>query len=348
MNNLTGLFPDKIAAQTAEIDPRFERVIADAINYCQACDTSSLISYLVEEKGFPDIRDSVVDERDSTPTFQHAYDISMISLALMRRPDFAKTLPTENKEHVLHLINKACNAVAGAIHSHDQTIKKMEGDRVSPSASPLFFRCGYTHEDRFNRMILFSAVPEHYGPTAAPQPYLKGIETMAAFWGHLLDRGSDAMADILFSRWTHGGEKEAFELELHQLAAATTTDPVYTEEQINRFKEELVSILLKTAGTEVAMRYHPDHVLVEAGANSDIFVGMTTFPTDTRTIYTDFPKEPRAPSEPRVEITNGRSGTPYIIAIGEESKPSPGESARQTITKRLQGSSQTKPALTGD
>lgn len=348
MNNLTGLFPDKMTAQTAEIDPRFERVIADAINYCQASDTSSLISFLLKEKDFPVIRDSIVDERDSTPKFQLAYDLSMASLALMRRSDLAESLPAENKEQLLYLIDKSCNAVADAIQHHDKHLKEMALDHRQPSASSFFFRNGSTHEDRFHRMILFSAVPDYYGPTAAPQPYLKGIETMAAFWAHILDHGSDAMADVLFSRWTHGGEKEAFELELHQLAAATTTDPVYTEEQINRFKEELVSILLKTAGTEVAMRYHPDHALVEAGANSGIFVGMTTFPADTRTIYTDFPREPRAPSEPRVEIMNGRSGTPYIIPVGDENEPSQGASARQTITKRQQAASQSKSALTTD
>lgn len=312
--------PVSTTIPSAAIDERLEKVIAAAIRYCASCSTEDLVHALQEEKAFPSLQ-GMTSKYDSYSAAQKAYDLTMISYALKRRSDLEQHLSAESQAAFQTIGDQASHAVSEAIQSHEKVLDERKS--WNASSDFLYFCGGARESDRFQRMILFHALPAYYGPQAAPRIYQRGLKVIANFWGTLLDHGSAAAEALIFQRWAQTpGDADRFNIELTQLAAAQYTDKTYPEKTVRQFKTALIQYLLRTAGKDVSMRYHPDEALAQAGAQARLFVGMTTFPFDTRTVFTDFPEGPGLLSLPRVEIYNGRKGPPLIVPL-EQASPDP-------------------------
>ncbi|MDR3425212.1 MAG: hypothetical protein P4M13_09130 [Alphaproteobacteria bacterium] len=298
---------------TLEVDDRMEKIFDAAKGYCHDSKTGDLVAVLQEEKGFPELSGMAIEDPDVPTAYQSAYDITMFSFALLRRPDLADHLTVENMDHVTNIIHQSQTAVEKAIKRHKEIMKQCS---LLGMDKPPFLSVKPTSRNLFNRMILFHAVPEHYDPEAAPQSYMKALDYMADFWGFILKGGDNAVMSAIFSRWAKGGNKEDFNAEFTQLIFTPSDLAPPTEEQIDAFKEGLKLIMLKTGGIKVSMERYVGNALNEALAVSGI-TSYGRFPIHTETFYDDGPDRPC----PCVIFCSGRSAEPLVVPVEEQTEP---------------------------
>ncbi|MDD3370517.1 MAG: hypothetical protein PHE27_01700 [Alphaproteobacteria bacterium] len=302
----------------AKIDERLEKVYAEAIDTCRPHTTKDLIEWTLMRKTFP-YRPNKKDD------YQKAYNLTILCFALERRSDKAQDLTEETAATLEQMTRKARESVRNAFDFHQERVFRKGAER-----NISFFIHFSEDYGLFDHMILAHAYPEYYGAKAAPKPYLAGVDLMVDFWGWLLSGKKD---DLIFSRWSKGKDKDSFSAEFFQACFAEKVREHHTDETIQTFKKALKDHVVHAGLKNISMDYHPDSSLKEAGAACDIYIGMTSFPVDTRTVYVPdcihaLPSQDKSPVVrtayedyfvPCVKIYNGRSADPCTIPIDKNS-----------------------------
>jgi len=291
------------------IDDRLERIFSVAAAECEEYSTTELLSFMTGRPAFPASYDLSNDGN-----YQTAYDLTLISFALQRRKDLESYQTPPSRICFEKTTERARESIYTAFDMHENRVEKN------------YFLSRLENTRIYEHMILSLIYPQYYGPEAAPKNFRVGAEIISDFWGYLLSGEGD---HVLWYRWADSGDKDRFDVESRQAAAASVIDKSYSPKQIKSFKENLKNHLLKTSITSVSMSYHPDMALREAGAQSDIWVNTLTFPIDTTTVYDpecmyylveapsvyDLGKFDVTQNPACIRIYNGRRSTPKVIVI---------------------------------
>jgi hypothetical protein len=262
-----------------EAEP-FQRLRAEAERDCEGWATEDLVKWAKGVEKFPGRRG--IDDDN----YKRVYDLTMVLLVLEKRHD----VPVAESERLADATRGMKDYLAEVLNIHDKQAQWYEGQ-----GQPVDFFARFHHgNDAYNHMVLAHMHPKHYGAEAAPEDFKEAVGIMADVWTRLLSGGPK---ELLFDRWQRGGDPGSFEVEVMQAAEKT-----YTDEQLDAFHVGLKRHLIHAGIKSVSMDYHPDVALKVAGQDADIWMGTTTFPCDTTTIWKD-----------RLEGINEKPGVDYRV-----------------------------------
>lgn len=290
--------------------------------------TQELVERLEYHIRFPDLSERTY-VGDESLNATHAYDQLMLVLALHQRGDFRDHLHSRNKDRIATLSKEAFTALGKALTHYHQACH----DGKPPA---YFLETPASHQDIFNRMVLFDAEPQHYGAKAAPISHLTGLKAVASIWGKYIGPGKTEIIKELSKRLSPAliGQTETV-LRFEQIKPLLYNHTVATPAQIKQFRRALVRHMLQTGGTTIVMGAQPDSSLQSAGERSDIFLCHTSFPClFTTVLYSDTVNE-QPVFRPGLNIHDGMALEPLRASILINQKLKPAEKRRMRQLRHL-------------